>query len=147
MAKVDFYILPEKTREGVYGFICRLLDKAYQQKNTVYVHMSTESDAKAFSDLLWTFRDEAFIPHNLVTETAVIQPPIIIGFDDKDPAKQHDILFNITAEIPKFYNQFKRVIEIVQNDAQAKDICRKKFRQYKDENCELTTHDLTKPQQ
>ncbi len=143
MPKVDFYLINESSYETSFGFVCRLLDKAYQQKNYVYVQVNNEDEAKTLDDLLWTFRDDAFIPHHLATQTSTIKPFIIIGFG-QEPTKPHDILLNLTKDILPFYNKFKRVIEIVPNENKSKEICRKKFRQYKTDNCELTTHDLTK---
>jgi len=143
MPKVDFYIITENSLETSLGFICRLLDKAYQQKHHIYVYMNNENEAKMLDDLLWTFRDDAFIPHSLSNQSAAIKPPIIIGFNQA-PAGPHDILINLTQDIPPFYRTFNRVIEIVFNEIKSKEICRKKFRSYKEADCELITHDLTK---
>lgn len=143
MPKVDFYLIPENSLEASLIFVCRLLDKAYQQKQQVYVHMNNEVEAQKLDDLLWTFRDEGFIPHNLLNQLPAIKPPILIGFN-QEPAEPHNILLNLTKDILPFYDKFKRVIEIVPNESKFKEICRQKFRQYKEANCELMTHDLTK---
>jgi len=145
MPKVDFYLIPEHSLEASFGFVCRLLDKAYQQKQQVYVQLNNETEAKVLDDLLWTFREEAFIPHDIIQTDAITPAPILMSFT-KAPAQAQNILLNLTADIPPFYNQFKRVIEIVPDENKSKEICRKKFRQYKEANCELATHDLTKPQ-
>lgn len=142
MPKVDFYLIPEISLESGLGFICRLLDKAYQQKNQVYVQLENETLAKTLDDLLWTFRDDAFIPHGFVNETFKVNPPVLLSYQQQ-PAKNHtDILLNLTQNILPFYTQFKRVIEIVPSEG--KTIGRKKFKHYKNENYEPATHDLQK---
>ncbi len=143
MTKVDFYLIKENSFTAGFNFICRLLEKAYQQKHAVYVQTSNEETAKTIDDLLWTFREDAFIPHNLAGQSEIKQSPILIGHAQA-PEKPHDILVNLTSDILPFYADFNRVIEIVPNEPQAKEICRTKFRKYKEDQCELQTHDLTK---
>jgi DNA polymerase-3 subunit chi len=143
MTKIDFYIIAETSLAAGLGFVCRLLDKAYQQKHHLYVQMNNETEAKMLDDLLWTFREDSFIPHGFVNQAALMPAPILIGFEQA-PVHSNDILINLTQNTLACYQQFKRVIEIVPNETQAKEICRKKFRHYKEQGCELTTHDLTR---
>lgn len=143
MPKVDFYLIADNSLENSLNFVCKLLEKAYQQKHHVYVHMNNEAEAHTLDDLLWTFRDEAFIPHHIANLTTSSISPIIIGYGQK-PTQSQDILLNLTKEILPFYNQFNRIIEIVPNESKFKEISRNKFRKYKEDNCELATHDLIK---
>lgn len=143
MTKVDFYLIPETTRESCNTFACRLVEKAYQQKHQVYIHTNSQEEAKAIDDLLWTFRDISFIPHSLHGEISEPMPSVRIGFESH-PTAPYDILINLTKEIPDFFNHFHRAIEIVAQEDSLKTNGRKKFKIYKDKGCELTTHDLTK---
>ncbi|MEZ5578324.1 MAG: DNA polymerase III subunit chi [Candidatus Competibacteraceae bacterium] len=42
---------------------CRLADKAYGLGHTVYLFTASEARAAALDDLLWTFRQDSFVPH------------------------------------------------------------------------------------
>lgn len=138
MSTIDFYLVKEPSLESCYSFVCKLVDKAYQQKFSVYVHANSVEEANILDDLIWIFRDDAFIPHNLVGAGS---ENIQIGYKQQ-PSDITDILINLTAEIPEFANQFQRVLEIVPQNQKQKS--REKYRMYRDQNCEINTHDLTK---
>jgi len=138
MATIDFYLTQENTIDACYDLVCKLVDKAYQQKKSVYVAANSEQEAKILDDLLWIFRDDAFIPHSLYQQSdALIQ----IGYDTT-PKAFDDILINLTPTPPAFFTQFQRVLEIVPQSAKTSG--RQKFRFYRDQACEITTHDLAK---
>jgi DNA polymerase III subunit chi len=143
MALVDFYLIQETQINEAYRFICRLLDKAYQQKNRIYVHANSLDEAKTLDDLLWTFRDDGFIPHEIYEGKPASSPLVLIQIGYKTaPANEQDILINLTETVPDFFPQFQRVLEIVPNNENAKKISRSKFRIYRGKNCELNTHAL-----
>lgn len=144
LPKIDFYILNEVSLESAYAFVCRLIDKAYQQHHRIYLNTNSNEEANLLDDMLWTFRDTSFIPHARIGITVDHEvPPVQIGFD-QHPHGQEDILVNITTTVPFFFNHFKRVIEIVPQDQKSKEYAREKYRTYKEKGCELITHDLTK---
>lgn len=138
MTTVDFYLTQDPTIESSYKLVCQLVDKAYQQKRSVYIHANSEKETQILDDLLWTFRDDAFIPHSLYSQSEL---NIQLGYDS-EPKKFNDILINLTQETPTFFQQFQRILEIVPQSS--KEQARQKFRFYRDKNCEITTHDLTK---
>lgn len=143
MPNIDFYLINETSITESYRFICRLIDKAYQQKHQIYVHGNSSAEIKTLDDLLWTFRDDGFIPHDTLQKNIPATVPIQLGYN-LAPEHHKDILINLTNEIPEFFAQFKRVLEIVPNADSARKISRQKFKVYREKNCELKTHDLTK---
>lgn len=140
-SRVDFYILPQHDVATCYTLACRLTEKAYRQKHRIYIHAPDQAIAHHIDDLLWTFRDESFIPHNLYGEGPTPPPPIQIGFQ-VTPEQHRDILINLSAEIPPFYPQFRRVIEIVCQDATWREQARQHFKLYREQGCELQSHKL-----
>ncbi len=140
MPTIDFYLVAESTVASCYGFICKLIDKGYLQKRSIYVHTNSSTEAATLDDLLWIFRDDAFIPHGVVGATT---ENIQIGWDLKvTPTNPKDILINLTIGIPALFNQFQRVLEVVPQDLKKQG--REKYKMYREHNCEITTHDLTK---
>jgi DNA polymerase-3 subunit chi len=67
--------------------------------------------------------------------------PIEIGIGS-EPARMEGVLVNLTNQIPSFYQQFSRVIEIVFSDPAAQQAARDRFRQYREQGCELNTHKM-----
>lgn len=145
MSNVDFYLLNTYSKQDVYRFLCRLVEKAYQQQSHAYIHTCSLEEAQSLDDLLWTFRDISFIPHQIgEINNALLPPSILIGTDNP---KQHspDILFNLTQEVPPFFNEFPRIIEVVCEEKEHKIQARKKYKAYKEQNCPLTTHNISLP--
>lgn len=143
MINVDFYILTENTIENAYSFVCRLIDKAYQQKQAVFINTNSSQEAKTLDDLLWTFRDDAFIPHAIYGEIKDPAPLMQLGYN-VIPENTQNILLNLTATIPDYADNFKRIIELVPAGPATKKISREKYRIYRERNYEIKTHDLTK---
>jgi DNA polymerase III subunit chi len=141
MPKIDFYILPESGAAAELQFACRLIEKAYKQKHRVYIHTETKVMAHQLDEMLWTFRDDSFLPHHLYGEGPDPAPPIQIGFDAV-PEKHRDILINLSNQTPSFYAQFQRLLEIVAHDSTAQEAARERYRQYRAQHYEITTHKL-----
>jgi DNA polymerase-3 subunit chi len=112
MSRVDFYFISQPGLQARLLFACRLLEKAYQQEQPVYVHLESEEKARFFDQLLWTYRDDSFIPHHLVEEKPSFNSPIQLGYQT-EPATQAEILLSLGGEIPAFHERFKRILEIL----------------------------------
>lgn len=137
--RVDFYLLSASEPEARWFLACRLLEKAYLRGHQVFVYCNTQADAELLDELLWTFKADSFIPHNLQGEGPDQPPPVQIGYQG-EPKGFSDILLNLADEIPPFYNRFRRVMEVVVNDTIAKELSRTHYRAYRQNQCELLTH-------
>lgn len=141
MPRVDFYLLNDNQPEAHWLVACRLLEKAYYKGHRVFVYCANKQEAELLDELLWTFKDDSFIPHNLQGEGPEPPPPVHIGYD-KEPRGFNDILFNLTPQIPVFYTKFKRVIELVKNNEEEKELSRVRYKEYRSQGCELFTHNI-----
>ncbi len=139
--RVDFYLLESDQDQARWEITCRLLEKAYLKGHRVYVFCKNQQDAELIDELLWTFKEESFIPHNLQGEGPEPPPPIQIGYG-KEPRGFNDILLNLTPTVPDFYNKFKRVMELVINVEKEKEQSRINYREYRAKGCELNTHQI-----
>lgn len=140
--RVDFYILQgEASRELM---ACKLCDKAWQQNMPVFVLAQSAAHAQQIDDLLWTFNDGGFLPHQLADrETVRIEdrPIMLIGWGSL-PSEEYPVLVNLSDTVPSGYTQFKRVAEIVNQNESVKQSGRKRFLQYRNDNCDLHHHEL-----
>lgn len=141
MPKIDFYVLPEAAINAPLPFACRLIEKAYKQKHYIYIHTENRAMAHQLDEMLWTYRDDSFLPHNLYGDGPEPAPPIQIGFD-VIPEKHRDILINLHPDVPAFYSQFARVLELIANNATAQETGRLRYRFYRTKNFEINTHKL-----
>ncbi len=142
MARVDFYLLKEAGVESRYSFACRLAEKAYRLNNTVHIHMLSQSDVDRVDDLLWTFRDGSFVPHETLQNAATTRrSPVTIacGTAAVEPC---DLLINLCDEVPAFAEAFPRVAELVSSDETCKQESRKRFSAYRDQGHTLETHNV-----
>ncbi len=136
MSRVDFYILPDGA--GADRFACTIAKKAWATGNRVYIHTQSEEKAKNIDDLLWTFRDISFIPHELYNGTENENTPVTIGFGNDFP-ELSQVMINLDLEIPEFSSKFDRIVEIVGGNETNKQYARQRYRQYK--NGDYETHD------
>ncbi|MEK6731284.1 MAG: DNA polymerase III subunit chi [Pseudomonadota bacterium] len=139
----DFYLIPANTVTEQWKTACRLLAKAFEQKQDAYVHVSDAEAAQQFNELLWTFRDISFVPHQLALESTEIDAPIKIGYQTPT-ADEHNILVNLTDTIPDFAAIFDRIIEIIPQEKTAEINARKRYKIYQQNGRDLHTHDLRK---
>jgi DNA polymerase-3 subunit chi len=139
--RVDFYLLSSDQPDAKWLVACRLLEKAYSKGHRVFVYCNNRQDAEHLDELLWTFRDDSFIPHNLQGEGPEPPPPVQIGYD-KEPRGFNDILLNLSNDTPTFYGKFKRIMELVTNVEAEKELSRLHYKEYRAKGCDLHTHNI-----
>lgn len=141
MPRVDFYVLAGQAPSR-HHFACRLAEKAYKLDHTVHIHTADRQQAELLDDLLWTFRDGSFVPHELTGVTGSLSAaPVTIGFDQAGTGGR-DLLINLTDEVPDFAGTFPRVAELVTSDDQSRRMSRKRFLHYRELGAELQTHNI-----
>lgn len=141
LIRVDFYLLNNSEPEAIWLVVCRLLEKAYQRGHRVFVYCDNQKDAEYLDELLWTYKDDSFIPHNLQGEGPEPPPSVQIGYG-AEPRGFNDILINMSATIPSYFSRFRRVMEVVASSDAAKEISRAHYREYRAKQCELHTHPI-----
>jgi len=143
--RVDFYILEAAEPASRLHFACRLTEKAYGMSTGVYAHTETPAEARRLDDMLWTFRQGSFVPHQLLTNDTGdgseenVRAPVSIGSGSENESKG-DLLINLTDDLPEFATGFRRVAEIISGSEAAQEAGRERFRQYRAMGLEPETH-------
>lgn len=138
MTEIGFYLLsPPHVRQV---FACRLAEKAWRQGNQVYIHTADANASTALDTLLWSFRDDSFVPHAQV-EKADADCPILIGHDSAPP-RMMDFLINLSNDQPDFFSQFNRLAELLNDEEAIKQAGRTRYRYYQQHGYQLSTHKL-----
>lgn len=82
MSRIDFYHLQKQTLEEV---LPRLIEKAYATGSKIKIKVGNEERVEFINALLWTFSDEAFIPHGSKKDGFAANQPIWLSSDDDNP--------------------------------------------------------------
>jgi DNA polymerase-3 subunit chi len=142
MARIDFYVLSQSGEQARQLFACRLAEKAYKLEHTVHIHTADDAAAGRIDDLLWTFRDGSFVPHDLVRAGADSgRAPVTVSCDPRYGGSR-DLLINLDDDIPACAGAFPRIAELVTSDEDSKQKSRRRFVAYRDEGHELETHNV-----
>lgn len=141
---VDFYLLNTPIQENLYRFSCRLIEKAYLQQKNIFIQVSSHEEGQRIDELLWTFRDISFIPHSYLGVGSVIDSLLSVNIAlDKPSQLDADILFNLSHKIPAYSSEFSRIIEVVSEEKENKNLSRQKYKFYKTQHYQLTTHNIS----
>ena len=139
--RTDFYLLTTPSLEERDHFACRLVEKAFLAKHTLYIATETEEQAAAFDHLLWTFRPDSFVPHALQNTTKTVHnTPIMIG--NGHPTTQSDIWLHLGNQNPPAELPCTRLIEIIPNISSLQETARQRFRHYRNLGYTLQTHNV-----
>ena len=141
MTRIDFYVLPENGSSKPEAVTCRITEKAYSQGHRIFIHTKSREQAQNLDQLLWTYKQDSFLPHALCGTELADDSPIQIGFGS-EPNGHCDVLINLSGEVPGFFSRFERVAELVAGDDDARQRSRDSFRFYKDRGYPLHTHQL-----
>ncbi len=139
MTRIDFYILAETAPQGREWLACRLAEKAYKLGHRVYIQTESEQQTRTLDDLLWTFRQGSFIPHGPLADD--VEAPVMLGHQG-EPADIHDVLINLSSQVPPFFSRFIRVAEVVDNTENVRLPARDRYRFYRERGYALSSHDI-----
>ena len=139
MTQVDFYVLDRVDEQARNTLAGRLAEKAWRLENTIHIHTMTREDAERLDELLWTFRDGSFVPHEMLGGET--DAPITIGYGN-EVAEPRDLLINLCDEIPPFAESFPRVAELVTSDASCRAKSRHRYATYRDQGHKIETHKI-----
>lgn len=137
--RTDFYLLPTENLAERDSFVCRLIEKAFLSGKTLYVATDSAEEATKLDQLLWEFRADSFIPHQLSDSPS--ESPIIIG--TLSTMQSADILLNLSQQNPPEQLPYQRLIEVIPKDPAWQDKARERFRQYRKLGYNLHTHQLS----
>jgi len=141
VTQVDFYLLQDNSAHMLASFACRLADKAYRLGNRVFIHTESDEQTRQLDDLLWTFRQNSFVPHAIYRAAQHNPPPVLLAHD-AEPDASSQVLINLAAEVPLFFSRFERVAELVNHNAAIRQQGRSRYSFYKDRGYPLRTHEI-----
>jgi DNA polymerase III subunit chi len=144
VTQVDFYILESDSEDARLRLACRIVDKATQQNQHVFINSSSDVEAQKLDELLWTFSQGSFIPHKNVRQPVESPPrePVVIALNQPPVGERWDVLINLAPEVPDFFSRYERVAEVVDGNAARREQSRGRYRFYRDRGYPLNTHQV-----
>ena len=141
--QVDFYILDEGALSAEQ-LACRLALMAWEQGHPIMVVTETAELAGKLDELMWNYPAGRFLPHSSAPGTR--QAPVIIGPSDMQIPGDSEVVINLTATTINEPDRFKRLLEIVPANSSQRTASRVKFRSYRDQGLNPTSHTISKQQ-
>ena len=144
MTQVDFYVIEPDSDDARLRLACRIVDKATETDQNVFIYATSDVDARKLDELLWTFSQGSFIPHRVVREGADAAPvePVVIGLNRAPLGERWDLMINLATDVPEFFSRYRRVAEVVDGNAARRAQSRDRFRFYRDRGYTLNTHQV-----
>ena len=141
--RVDFYVLKSAAGNQRFAFACRLTEKAFLNDLRIVIVNDTLRDAKLLDDLLWTFDERSFIPHQICLDERPTEPATKVHLAVLPAAPPAgDLLVNLSARLPAHWESYVRIAEIIDADEERRRLGRARFKTYRDFKVTLETHQV-----
>jgi len=142
--RVDFYVLEEASSTTRLKLACRLAEKAYLAAQTALVWHTDADELRAFDDMLWTFMDGSFVPHELLTSSSSAEEAPVLLSAGLMPPRNVDIIINLAPEVPTgCLPRTRRVAEIIDGDDARRRAGRARFKAYRDLGIQPASHNVS----
>jgi len=146
MPQVEFYILPDADDRARLKLACRLTERAYLAGQRVFIALEDEIQMRGFDDMLWTFGDRSFVPHEqFCDDQQWQQTPVLLGCAEQ-PQQAFDLMLNLGSLVPPAAALATQIAEIIDADDTRRRAGRARFRHYRDQGSMPKTHNLTADQ-
>jgi len=140
--RVDFYILEESSASARLKVACRLAEKAYLAAQTALVWHTDPVELRTFDEMLWTFMDGSFVPHEMLAAgSSSAETPVLLS-SGAAPPSDVDIIINLAPDVPSCLTQAKRVAEIIDGDDARRRAGRARFKAYRDLGVQPASHNI-----
>ena len=127
MTDIGFYHLTRSTLEQA---LPRLLEKAHASGARTVVMTGSEERTKALDTILWTYDQNAFLPHGTARDGNPEEQPIWITHEDENP-NGADILVLTDGAVSGRVADFARCLEMFDgNDDDAVSKARERWKAY-----------------
>jgi DNA polymerase III subunit chi len=139
--RVDFYVIEGTTAAARLQVACRLAEKAYLASQRALIWHTDRAELEALDELLWTFADGSFVPHEWLTSNQAAEAPVLLSAGSP-PGEAFDFVVNLAADPPPFLPLTRRVAEIIDGDEGRRRAGRMRFKAYRELGIEPATHVL-----
>jgi len=106
MTEILFYHLESQPLERVLPV---LIEKSLERGWKVVVETGSDERAEAIDNLLWTFRDDSFLPHARAGGSEDAAQPVLITTQPHNP-NHADVRFFVDRAVPQSGEGYQRIV-------------------------------------
>ena len=141
--RVDFYIVEDPSSSARLKLACKLAEKAYLASQKVLVWHTDATELRDFDDMLWTFNDGSFVPHEALPANGspAGETPVYLSAGVALSANV-DIIINLAPDLPPGLSQTVRVVEIIDGDDTRRRAGRARFKAYRELGVQPASHNI-----
>jgi len=141
MSRADFYLIakPRFLTEPL-RLVCELARKANDAGLQTLVLARDQAQAEELDELLWSFDDDAYIPHQIAGEDADEDEALVLIAVPGAEAPSRPLVINLRDD--PYLGACDRVLEVVPADPTAREPLRERWRQYKALDFVLNKYDM-----
>lgn len=137
-----FHILAGSGREARLLHAARLAEKAWQDGDRAALYCDDPDTAEALDGMLWSFRPEAFLPHDRLRSSDQ-RPGAPVAVLECEPAvADWDTLIIAAATLPATADGFTRLALIASSDDDSLTRARAQYRQLRELGITPQVHDF-----
>ena len=100
-------------------------------------------DTNVLDNLLWTFSQNSFVPHQLSAESNSRESPVVIG-EHPPEAEETDVVISVADDPVSDFTAYSRIVEVVGSEDDEKASGRNRFRYYREHGVKPNTHRITR---
>lgn len=127
--RVEFYAIEKPRFSGrPLELVCALAQKAFESATPALVLVDSMADAEALDELLWSYADDSFVPHQVAGDEDDDECPVLIVPPEID-VPQRPLVVNLRQRAAP--DGAERVIELIPDDDAAKNAARSRWTAYK----------------
>jgi DNA polymerase-3 subunit chi len=133
-AQIRFYTLKEAGGTARLRHACSLTEQAWQAGEKVLVWLENPAAQASFDDLLWTFGDRAFVPHEALGASTTAPVALYCGDDPGGAGLPGGFttLLMLRDAASDSVLRFAHIIEVVDAEPACRNAGRARFRFYRE---------------
>ena len=137
-----FHILAGSGLDARLLHAARLAEKAWLDDDRVALYCDDADTARALDDTLWSFRPDAFLPHDHI-RTSDQQPETRVTVLECEPTPaEWGTLIVVASGLPATADGFTRLALIASNDDDSLERARNQYRQLRELGIKPQVHDF-----
>lgn len=143
MPKISFYVLPSEKESARLGLTLKLAEKAFHANEKTLLLFDEASFMEEVDNTLWGIREEAFIPHEIITHAQEIDPLDTLYLSQAEwEIPGLSLLINLSQTLPKNLVVYQRVFEVISQHPMSIEMSRQRYRDYRALGYTIETHKL-----
>lgn len=128
--RLEFYAIEKPRFLGKpLELVCVLAQKAFESQTPALLLVESLAHAEALDELLWSYSDDAFVPHQIAGDADDGDCPVLIVPPEADTPPR-PLLVNLRSS-PAEHRGVARIIELIPDDEDEKQAARARWAAYR----------------